>query len=63
MKFKVDYFDAAGPTGSDANVPSMAEAKALVARAVQSGMAVRAEVRNADGTIFYHLPRITRRAQ
>ena len=62
MTYQVDYFDAKGLTGSDANPPSFAAAKELAERAVETGVALRAEVRDASGRVVYRRPRVVGRA-
>lgn len=62
MRFRVDYFDAKGLTGSDVSFTNLELAKAMAEKSVASGTAERAEVRDEGGQLLFHHPRTLRSA-
>ena len=61
MTYDLNYFDAHGMTGTDHSF-GFALAKTMAVRAVESGCAVRTEIRDAQGHLRFTYPRTLRRA-
>jgi len=61
MIYEVKYFDPDGHhTGSDMAARDFSQAKQLAEHAVLAGIAARAEVRSATGSLLFHRPRTLR---
>lgn len=61
MTYDLNYFDAQGMTGTDHSF-GFTLAKTMAVRAVESGCALRTEIRNAKGQLRFAYPRTLRRA-
>lgn len=63
MPYHITYLAQSRLIGSETQIDmSFSRATEQAVRAVQSGVAERAEVRDDDGRLLYHFPRVLRRA-
>jgi hypothetical protein len=61
MQCQIDYFSSQWGW-SDVAIQDFAMAKDMAKKAVVDGIAERVEIRDGDGHLLYHFPRVTRRA-
>jgi hypothetical protein len=58
MRYEITYFMAVGTSGSLSFVGSFDEIRTEATEAVQSGECQRVEVRDPQGVLRYHFPRV-----